>query len=604
MSNDSINVERGGWGIWSPFSYQFHHAEQIFYENLSKSKWHWRQVAVLVATVAAALFFIVGAFPAFCWVTHTLKLGEDEAIGSISEVATKRFPVQSPSQKRVNRLLPVSLDSEKRSEYAEQIETRNKLELKKDSTKAEDFLPKTCLLDVELKEQREVFPAIWLLLPSGELNHSNQEKPLLEVLQFLEKNPLWVKNEINKECVKAYFVQLIKTDFSTLKDRVSFFSLYQTILSQHESIFIKEVYPENSSLLVSLKLGDKIKSLPKNLLVMQSPIYLAATKHKNFNSVIDFGIMDKGEHEEESRISEDIDAIFNYLLAGKIEITEENVLSLLDYAHRNQLMHLQEECLKFLLSIFDSLDLDDYNEVVHPFITSRYLDQDLCRLLCEENFFGSQDWKKYCGDVGKVPPLPKDIFSILTSDFQGSKVYQTHLLVLVPEQIDGKNLTPESLEAWVKAPKESGNGYSSAYRYFSSDVFEKIKGNCIPSHWVLMTKNAIETKEDKPYSIIERLKQTLELINDDEGKLMYEIPSVRDMVVCLFMYHIKTGKRLFGNYPYEYAYCSQDFLNVKKPFKEEELMLVGGYSPSGVRVASSRFNFKGSGVAGSRKLSQ
>lgn len=71
--------------------------------------------------------------------------------------------------------------------------------------------------------------------------------------------------------------------------------------------------------------------------------------------------------------------------------------------------------------------------------------------------FGKVLWEKYIGDVGTEPPLPSNIHEILQSPcpfFPGKNVYETHLLMLIPQTVNGKSLTLNYLEGLVKRPKQ------------------------------------------------------------------------------------------------------------------------------------------------------
>ncbi len=80
--------------------------------------------------------------------------------------------------------------------------------------------------------------------------------------------------------------------------------------------------------------------------------------------------------------------------------------------------------------------------------------------------FGKALWAQYFGDIGVEPPLPPHINAILQSPcpyWSGKKVEETHLLVLIPQTVNGKPLTLRSLGELVKSPKQ---GTSSQYRHF------------------------------------------------------------------------------------------------------------------------------------------
>ena len=77
--------------------------------------------------------------------------------------------------------------------------------------------------------------------------------------------------------------------------------------------------------------------------------------------------------------------------------------------------------------------------------------------------FGAAQWETYFGDIGAEPPLPPDILEILTSPcpiWSGKKIGETHLLVLIPETVNGEALTFNRLGELIKCPKQ---GHSTQY---------------------------------------------------------------------------------------------------------------------------------------------
>ena len=70
--------------------------------------------------------------------------------------------------------------------------------------------------------------------------------------------------------------------------------------------------------------------------------------------------------------------------------------------------------------------------------------------------FGKTDWLRYFGDVGEVPALPEKVKAILSLPcpfWPGKKIGETHMLTLIPKQVDGKPLTLDLLEKLIGAPE-------------------------------------------------------------------------------------------------------------------------------------------------------
>ena len=96
----------------------------------------------------------------------------------------------------------------------------------------------------------------------------------------------------------------------------------------------------------------------------------------------------------------------------------------------------------------------------------------LKRLLYDDWAFGKSKWAKYIGDIGEEPPLPKEIFQIMTSpcpDNPRKRIYETHVLTLIPKEVNKQPLTLNSLGEHVQNPKK---GNKIGYRKFPDDFKE------------------------------------------------------------------------------------------------------------------------------------
>ena len=189
-----------------------------------------------------------------------------------------------------------------------------------------------------------------------------------------------------------------------------------------------------------------------------------------------------------------------------------------------------------------------------------------------EMAFGKAAWEKYFGDVGEEPPLPIDIHKILKSPcpfWPDKKVEETHMLVLVPETVNGEPLNLTTLGKLVKTPKE---GHSTHYRYIWDKIINEHGKATVKSQWVLMTKDVIEGSRKKNYTnqqaiIAEFAKKT---------GIAYEVPNTLDAAVCLFTEFVRSEKRLFNDKPWTYTRCQEK--------AEGYPVVVGGFSPAGLFV--------------------
>lgn len=170
--------------------------------------------------------------------------------------------------------------------------------------------------------------------------------------------------------------------------------------------------------------------------------------------------------------------------------------------------------------------------------------------------FGKKQWAKYFGDIGDEPPLPKDIHKILKSPcpfFSGKTIGETHMLVLIPESVDGKPLNLKNFGELVKTPKD---GYATQFHPQASSLINHEFGyQTTKSHWVLMTKDIIEGSRSKLYSD----QQDLVAKFAEQTGIHYEVPNLRDAAICLSIHHVISGEFLFKNSdPATYTICQEE----------------------------------------------
>eukprot|EP01136_Pigoraptor_vietnamica_P018027 Opistho-1_new@64050 len=127
--------------------------------------------------------------------------------------------------------------------------------------------------------------------------------------------------------------------------------------------------------------------------------------------------------------------------------------------------------------------------------------------------FGKRDWEKYLGAIGKEPPLPPDILTILEGPcpiFPNQLVAETHLLILIPQFVNGKPYTLDSLGDTFRTAlidqKKIGAGFTrEALHYDGSNLKEDIGG--IPegrSRWILLSKTTLPNSEDVSFNTSEQ----------------------------------------------------------------------------------------------------
>lgn len=196
-----------------------------------------------------------------------------------------------------------------------------------------------------------------------------------------------------------------------------------------------------------------------------------------------------------------------------------------------------------------------------------------------EEAFGAAAWNKYFGDVGKEPPLPADIETILSSPcpFTRDKIVKdTHVLVLVPKTVNGETYNLKTLGNLIRKPKETGN----ATQY--SSFWDKIGEQTVDSDWVLMTRSAVI----RPSTSYEEQVKELKAASQD-----YDAPSTLEAATAILMHHVRSGEQLFGDD--NYTHCQECVRNIQAA--------VGSFTTEGLEVdplVNGRH-----GLAGCRRLS-
>jgi hypothetical protein len=181
-----------------------------------------------------------------------------------------------------------------------------------------------------------------------------------------------------------------------------------------------------------------------------------------------------------------------------------------------------------------------------------------------EDLFGKAKWEKYFGDIGVEPPLPKDIMEVLKNPcpyWEGKKVEETHMLVLIPKTVDGKLLTLNTLQELIQNPK--GGGHPTKY----STYYDVIQKECQPvsaSYWALITKDVLPNSRNKTYAE----QQTL-------IKGSYAVPGALEVTTAILMRHVQTGERIYTDNPWTYTRCQELLSNGYRVW-------VGGFGSSGL----------------------
>jgi hypothetical protein len=184
--------------------------------------------------------------------------------------------------------------------------------------------------------------------------------------------------------------------------------------------------------------------------------------------------------------------------------------------------------------------------------------------------FGAKEWEKYFGEVDTALPPPPDIDKILESPcpfWPGKQVKDTHLLVLIPKEVDGRAFNLNLLEELIQHPK--GGGHATKYEFYGSDTKEQF-GTQSPraSYWVLMTRDVLEGSRNKTY------KDQKALI---AAHAPYALPGALEAATAILLHYVRGKERLYADKPWTYTRC-QELEDNKYP------VVVGGFSSGGLHV--------------------
>ena len=205
--------------------------------------------------------------------------------------------------------------------------------------------------------------------------------------------------------------------------------------------------------------------------------------------------------------------------------------------------------------------------------------------------FGKIEWEKYFGDVGAQPSLPTNIGEILSGPcpfYEGKRVEDTHMLLLIPKTVNGAPLTLNSLEELIKRPR--GGGHATKYLNYDDRVRKKLGDTSASrSYWVLMTKDVLPDSRNKPHC-----DQCL-LVSIRHKP--YELPRALEATASILMHHVRTGDRLYTDSPWTLTRCQESPSSIRN-------VVIGRFSSDGLDVDSDAclVAFTDLGVAGVRRF--
>jgi len=194
--------------------------------------------------------------------------------------------------------------------------------------------------------------------------------------------------------------------------------------------------------------------------------------------------------------------------------------------------------------------------------------------------FGGAEWGKYFGEVGEEPPLPPHVEEILKSPcpfWPEKRVEDTHMLVLIPQYVNGKLFHLNALSELVRNPR---TGYKTQYDYYDDIVQSELGEKSFASHWVLMTQDVIPDSRNKVWGEQKTLVQKYA----KQSTASYELPTALEAATAILTKHVKAGVRLYPHEPRSYTRCQEGVIQNRWP------VAIGGFSPEGLLLYYDRYN--------------
>jgi len=161
--------------------------------------------------------------------------------------------------------------------------------------------------------------------------------------------------------------------------------------------------------------------------------------------------------------------------------------------------------------------------------------------------FGAAAWNVFFGDVGGEPALPPDIAQILACPcpiWANQRVRETHVLVLVPETVNGRPFCIDLLDELVQRPREGrasmqidrGGSWGPALKEHGPEPAPA-------SHWVLMPKRVLPGSSSKTYT---EQVQYVAALSRRTGT-SYKVAHLLDAMTGALLECVRSGNELFGD---------------------------------------------------------
>lgn len=185
----------------------------------------------------------------------------------------------------------------------------------------------------------------------------------------------------------------------------------------------------------------------------------------------------------------------------------------------------------------------------------------------EQIGFGPNNWLRYFGEVGQVPPLPSTIDDFLKEPcpyWEGKLVRDTHILTLMPTAVDGRPFSLTLLEELIRRPKGGRYSLQNGYRQYLPELKSQL-GSISPgsAYWFLITKDIVPDSRLKVY------EEQLPLLQEKR-----RAPKALEVMTAILMHYVATGERLYTNKPrWSFTRCEESLA--------DDYVIVGGFEPRG-----------------------
>jgi hypothetical protein len=174
-----------------------------------------------------------------------------------------------------------------------------------------------------------------------------------------------------------------------------------------------------------------------------------------------------------------------------------------------------------------------------------------CRRPLGKNFLGVEAWTSQGIDVGQAPPIPSSITrELLESEcplHPGEKIKDTHLLVLVPESVNGAPYTALELNELCAARKGSGDKLIGIlFSSWESDPWASTPQS--RSEWLLIPKSDPDPqKVSKEKHFRRKNIAAQQTVHGTHYPDYREVKAV-ELMTAVLLYDLVNGERLLDGY--------------------------------------------------------